>query len=140
MVAARGRGHQRLDRLRVAGHVGEVAGVLDRFGRGLAHNRLEDARPAVEGAAVPLDRLAQPRDGDDPHPGDELGLLAVAHRHHDRVAPGVPSREHRGQHAVDRSQPPVEGELAQVHDALDRAAVHAIGRAEARERDGQVER
>ena len=53
--------------------------------------------------------------------------------------PGAGRGEHRGQDAVDRPQPAVEPELAEVDDAIDRLGIELARRREAGDRDREVE-
>ena len=104
---------------------------------GRAQDRLDGLRLDV--GSVRDRRLAQRRDRDDANARYERRLVGVARRHHDGVEPSALGGEHRGQDAVDRTQPSVQTELAEMHDAIDGAGVEGTRSGERGDRDGQIE-
>ena len=105
----------------VARDIGEVAGDRRPAGVGPADRGHGVDGLRLELAAVPDRRVEERGHADHLHPGHERRLGARSPcGHHHRVVAGAHGGEHGGQDAVDRPQPAVEPELAEVHDPIDR--------------------
>jgi hypothetical protein len=66
-------------------------------------------------------------------------LLRIGGRHHDLGMARAGGGEHRRQHAADAAHRPVEAELAQQHQPVDRLLGHRAGRREHRGRQCEIE-
>ena len=132
----------RLDGVVVAAHVGEVAGCVGSASAGVG--RVVDGgtgstwrssySPPCQMAASSSDATPTTR-----MPGTSAASVALPVGTMHGVVAGARRGEHRGQDAVDRAQPPVEPELAEVHHAIDGLGREFAGRGETGDRDGEVE-
>lgn len=114
--------------------------LVDRCdGVGAIGRRYGIELPHVVDATMMHRRIEQRHDADDAHPGHQPRFVAVGGRNHDGVVAGPHGGEHRGEDAIDRPEPAVESEFAEVHDALDRLRGDLTGRGEAGDRDREVE-
>ena len=120
-VVPAGRGDEHgLDGVVVADDLGEVAGVARagsaHRGTGAAARRRRGSKcrrraRSPHRAARPR-RPRAPRAPAPPRRRSPVGTITVS-------KPALRRREHGGQDAVDRPEPPVEPELAEVHDPID---------------------
>ena len=88
---------------------------------------------------MPDRRIPQRCHTDHAHLGHQRRLVGVPGRDHDRVETRLGGGQHGRQDAVDRPEPPVEPEFAQMHDPIHRHRVdHPVG-GERRHSDAEIE-